>query len=334
MKNITLFLIFTLALTLTGHGQTIQKDQPVTPSDLKDWISYLASDAMRGRSNGSPEMKTAALWIVDKFRKNNLKPLAESGEYIQDYPVTARQRTINERNVVSMLPGTDPALKNQYIVLSAHFDHVGVRRAFEGDSIYNGADDNASGICTLIGIAKTIKESGLKPGRTIIFAAFSGEELGMRGSRYFVANSPVPMKDVYADINFEMIGHSEYLGKNNYYMTGCPVSNLDDVIIENDKQTKFLLIDTIIIADNLFYASDNIAFSRISAAEGITTGIPSGTFATSTMASYLHTPKDEASLFDFENMAGLVNHFTDMVIRLSNYKGEIKWTDSRFTRPE
>ena len=84
-----------------------------------------------------------------------------------------------------MIKGTDPLLKDQYIILSAHFDHVGVRKGSDTDSIYNGADDNAAGTCTLLGIAKTIKESGLKPGRTIVFAAFSGEEMGMRGSRLF-----------------------------------------------------------------------------------------------------------------------------------------------------
>ncbi len=334
MKHNTLFVILILTISFPVYGQVIQKDQPVKPSDLKAWISFLASDAMRGRANGSPEMKTAAFWITDKFKEEDVKPFAQDGEYIQNYSVTARQRTINERNVIGVIPGTDPDLKNQYIVLSAHFDHVGVSRAVEGDSIYNGADDNASGVCALIGIAKAIKESGLNPGRTIVFAAFSGEEYGMRGSRYFVANSPVPVKDIYADINFEMIGHSEYLGRNKYYMTGCSVSNLDDVIKENDKKSNFLLVDTITMANSLFYASDNIAFSRISATGGIATGVPSGTFATSTMAPYLHTPSDEASLFDFENMAGLVNHFGDMVLWLSHYKGEIKWTDSRFAKPE
>ncbi len=334
MKNITLLFVFAIAISFTGKGQTIRNDQSVTSSEILEWISFLASDEMRGRANGSAEMNTAANWIMEKFRENNLEPVFNNGEYFQNYSVTARQRTINERNVIGILPGTDPVLKDQYIVLSAHFDHVGVRHGVEGDSICNGADDNASGICTLIGIANKIRKSGQKSGRTIIFAAFSGEEMGMRGSRYFISNSPVPLKNISADINFEMIGHSELLGKNRYYMTGCALSNLDNIISENNRQTSFSLVDTIAMASSLFYGSDNIAFSTISRSEDITTGIPSGTFATSTMASYLHGPKDEASLFDFENMAALVNHFTDMVLYLSNYRGEIKWTDPRFKRPE
>jgi Zn-dependent M28 family amino/carboxypeptidase len=239
---------------------------------------------------------------------------------------------VDERNVIGIIEGNDPALKNEYIVISAHFDHIGIRRGAKPDSIYNGADDNAAGTCTLIGIARTIMLSKLKPGRTLVFAAFSGEESGMRGSRYFVANPCIPLKNVYADINFEMIGHSESYGKNNYYMTGCNTSNLDDLIDEFAAKTQFRLIDTISMAQRLFYSSDNIAFSRISVDNGKTYGIPSGTFATSTMAPHVHNVTDEPGLFDFDHMANLVNHFTDMVIWLSNSKAEVKWTDPNFSR--
>jgi Zn-dependent M28 family amino/carboxypeptidase len=306
----------------------------VSPAQLKEWVSFLASNQMRGRSNGSPEMKTASEWIADKFKENGLKPFDSIANYIQNYTFTSRQKTVNERNIIGFIEGADPKLKNEYIILSAHFDHIGVRRNSMQDSIYNGADDNAAGTCALIGIARTLKKSGLKPGRSIIFAAFSGEESGMRGSRYFVSHSPILLKNIYADLNFEMIGHSEYLGKGNYYMTGCLNSNLDDLIGDYNKNTEFKLIDTISLANNLFYSSDNIAFSRITAADGITTGIPSGTFATTTMAEYIHKPSDEVELFDFDNMAELVNHFSSVVIWLSAIKSEIKWTDPKFVRPE
>ena len=234
--------------------------------------------------------------------------------------------------MIGIIEGTDPSLKDQYIVLSAHFDHTGIRSGLKPDSIRNGADDNAAGVCTILGIAKTISLSKLKPGRTIVLAAFSGEEYGMRGSRYFVSNPPVPLKNIYADLNFEMTGHSEYLGKNKYYMTGCLNSNLDDLIGEYERGTEFQLIDTISIANMLFNSSDNIAFSRVSVADGITQGIPSGTFATSSTPDYLHNVTDQAELFDFNNMASLVNHFSDLVIWLSNSKSEIIWTDPKLTR--
>lgn len=333
MRTKYIIACIVLLLTITVKSQTINKNQFVLPSDLKEWISFLASDEMRGRKNGSPEMIRASEWIAGKFREFNILPLTGNGEYIQNYSFTSRQTQVNERNVLGIMPGSDPALKDQYIVLSAHFDHVGIRRAVEGDSIYNGADDNAAGTSTIIGIAKAIKESGRKPGRSIIFAAFSGEEAGMRGSRYFVANPPVPLRNIFVDLNFEMTGHSEYLGENKYYLTGCSTSNLDDVIKEFDRTTNFGLIDTIKIAEMLFNSSDNASFARISFKDNLITGIPGGTIATMTLADYIHSPKDEMSLFDFDNMAKLVNHFRELVTWLSEYTGEIKWTDPRFARP-
>lgn len=333
MKTIPKYTLFLLIiLSLLSPDIMSQGKQVVTASDLEEWVSYLSSDEMKGRANGSPEMKTAADWIASRFRENSVKPAYGDRGYLQNYSYSTRGTEVNERNVIGIIEGTDPKLKNEYIVLSAHFDHVGIRKGAKPDSIFNGADDNAAGTCTLIGIARAIKLSGLKPGRTLIFAAFSGEENGMRGSRNFVANPVIPLKSIYADINFEMIGHSESYGKNNFYMTGCLVSNLDNIIGEYNRNTPFKLIDTISIAERLFFASDNIAFSRISISDGITYGIPSGTFATTTTALHVHSAADEAKLFDFENMANLVNHFTGMVVWLSHSNSEVVWTDPKFSR--
>jgi Zn-dependent M28 family amino/carboxypeptidase len=330
MKKIIFFVLIILSVK-ESHAQ-VKKDLIVTPQECKEWITYLASDDMKGRANGSPEMETAAYWIAGKFKENGVKPVSPYNDFIQTYSFTSRQQTIAERNVIGIIEGTDPSLKDQYIVLSAHFDHIGIRHGLKPDSINNGADDNAAGTCTVIGIAKTLSLSKMKPGRSIILAAFSGEEYGMRGSRYFVSNPRIPVKNIYADLNFEMTGHSEYLGKNKYYMTGCLNSNLDDLIAEYDRGTDFQLIDTISIANMLFNSSDNISFSRISVADGITRGIPSGTFATSALTDYLHTVTDEAELFDFDNMASLISHFSDLVIWLSNNKSDIVWTDPKYSR--
>jgi len=326
------FLLVLIIVSITNSFAQLKKELILNAPELKEWITYLASDEMKGRANGSPEMKTAAYWIAGKFAEYGVKPVSPDSGFIQTYSFTSRQQTIAERNVIGIIEGTDPSLKNEYIVLSAHFDHIGIRRGLKPDSILNGADDNAAGTCTIIGIAKTISLSKLKPGRTIVLAAFSGEEHGMRGSRYFVSNPSVPLKNIYANLNFEMTGHSEYLGKNKYYMTGCLHSNLDDLIIEYNKGSEFRLVDSIAVANMLFYSSDNAAFSRISVTDGITFGIPSGTFATSATPDYLHNVTDEAGLFDFDNMAGLVRHFSDLVLWLSNNRSDIKWTDPDFSR--
>jgi hypothetical protein len=332
MRRLFVTIIAISAILLTFGFKTVLTDNPIVKAeDLKGWINYLASDAMRGRANGSPEMAQAAGWLAERFKEYGLKPLLPGG-YIQDYTYTGRQKTVSERNVIGILEGNDPLLKDQYLILTSHFDHVGVRKGNDADSIYNGADDNAAGTCTLLGIAKTIKESGLKPGRSIIFASFSGEENGMRGSRYFVANTPVPLEKIYADVNFEMTGHSEYLGKNNYYMTGCKISELDNIIGEYNKSSGWTLIDTIALAENLFNSSDNISFSKFKTTDGINSGIPSGTFATTAMAKYIHSPYDEGKLFDYENMAGLVKYFSELTVWLSQNKKEIGFTSQKFVK--
>jgi hypothetical protein len=340
--NLYRFIKYTFMLSviiiMTGFSeydnQVAYQEPTVSGNQLKEWVSYLASDQMRGRQNGSPEMKIAAMWLSERFREMGLQPFESLGGYIQDYTYSAMQNAVSEKNIIGFLPGSNPSLKDEYLILSAHFDHIGINHGNLPDSIFNGADDNAAGTATLLGIARTIQESGLKPGRSIIFAAFSGEENGMRGSRYFVTHLPISAKNIYADVNFEMTGHSEFLGKRKYYMTGCRNSNLDDLIKEFDKNTDFQLIDTIPVANNLFYASDNISFSLISTSDGISTGIPSGTFATTAIAPYVHSISDEVGLFDFDNMADLVGHFSKVILWLSNSRDQIKWTVPEFVRPE
>jgi Zn-dependent M28 family amino/carboxypeptidase len=118
--------------------------------------------------------------------------------------VTVKQSTATAPNVVGVFQGSDPKLKDEYVVISAHLDHVGVGEPIKGDRIYNGAMDNASGVASVIEIAKHLKASGMHPKRSILFLAVAGEEKGMLGSRYFVAHPTVNRKQIVADINMDM----------------------------------------------------------------------------------------------------------------------------------
>lgn len=328
-----LFPLFLASGSLLSQGQAGKYS--ISAVELEEWVTFLSSDEMKGRQNGSPEMEEAAQWIALKFKEFEVKPAYQDGQLIRSYAFpTRRGDTIQERNIVGIIEGTDPALKDQFIIVTAHFDHVGIRQAVAGDSIYNGADDNAAGTCTVLGVAKTMKENHYKPGRTLLFALVSGEEMGIHGSRNLASNLPLPPAKAYANINFEMTGHSEYLGQGNYYMTGCSLSNLDDVLREFTQGKGPQLIDTIAVANRLFYASDNIAFGSMERKDGMITGIPCGTFATTTLGDHVHTPADEAELFDFENMSVLVDHFAAMILWLSHSDRDIHWTDPRFQRME
>jgi Zn-dependent M28 family amino/carboxypeptidase len=114
------------------------------------------------------------------------------------------KKTLESSNVVAKLPGSDPKLKNEYVVLSAHIDHIGIGEPINGDRIYNGAMDNAAGCAVLLDIAASLRNSAVKPGRSILFLFVTGEEKGLLGSRYFTAHPTVWPESMVADINIDM----------------------------------------------------------------------------------------------------------------------------------
>jgi Zn-dependent M28 family amino/carboxypeptidase len=117
---------------------------------------------------------------------------------------TLTRETIVSTNVAGMVEGSDRSLKSEYVIMSAHLDHLGVGRAVNGDAIYNGAMDDASGIASVIETARLLKASGIKTKRSVIFLAVTGEEKGELGSRYFALRPPVPFRQIVADINLDM----------------------------------------------------------------------------------------------------------------------------------
>jgi Zn-dependent M28 family amino/carboxypeptidase len=141
-----------------------------------------------------------------------LLALVDAGKALPHFALTAslraktkiEQRDLESQNVLASLPGSDPALKGEYVVLSAHLDHLGVGEPISGDSIYNGAMDNAAGVATLLEIANRIQEQKLRLKRSLLFVVVTGEEKGLLGSRYFAAHPTVPVKSMVADLNNDM----------------------------------------------------------------------------------------------------------------------------------
>ena len=138
--------------------------------------------------------------------------LADQGQPLPHFPLKGRLRAtehmklseVESQNVIGLLPGSDPALKNEYVVFGAHLDHLGVGAPINGDRIYNGAMDDGSGIASLIEIADIAKQENLRPQRSILFVAVTGEEKGLLGSQYFTSAPTVPLKNIVADINMDM----------------------------------------------------------------------------------------------------------------------------------
>ncbi len=178
---------------------------------MMETIKYLSSDRLMGRGLGTPYLDTASQYIADKFKAYGLKPLG--GSYYQtfkhNFPNKPGPQKLTLKNVIAVIPGTDANLKDFPVVVSAHYDHLGLGwpdvHAGDEGKIHHGADDNASGISILLELAKNM--SKLKPKRTIVFAAFTGEEAGLIGSRYFVAHIKDYFKGVpFADVNIDTDG--------------------------------------------------------------------------------------------------------------------------------
>jgi Zn-dependent M28 family amino/carboxypeptidase len=180
---------------------------------LLDDLARLADDSMRGRAVGTPENAGARDFIAHRFDELGLGVVG--GGRVQPFTFTRRDSTqVRGANVVGVVRGT--AQPERYIVVSAHFDHVGVGRPVAGDSIYNGADDNASGTAALLALAAWFAQH--PAGHSLIFAAFDAEEAGLRGARAFVAEPPVPLDRIALNVNMDMVSHSE---KGELYAAGA-----------------------------------------------------------------------------------------------------------------
>lgn len=314
-------------------GITAQENIAVTASDLKSWCFYLAGDEMKGRKNGSPEMKKASDYIASAFKEAGLKPFSPESGYFQEYPIKGRGNTdISERNVIGILEGSDPVLKNEWIVLSAHFDHIGMGRPVNGDSIFNGADDNATGTITVMALAKTIGSSAVRPGRSILFVAYSGEEMGLCGSRWFAGHPPMPLDQIRLNLNFEMEGEWATLGKNRYILTGYQFTDLDDLLDLYNKDKEWELARKYKSPEWIFMGSDNAALAIKRDGDRVILNIPAFTMVTTDDMSVIHKVTDEPQLMDYDHMASFVAYTTGLVLFLAADPLNIHWDREAFDR--
>lgn len=178
-------------------------------------VRYLSSDALAGRLTGTPGADSAAAYVARRFEAVGLQPAAKG--WFQDFVVSSNVPSAQQagiagkvgRNVVGLLPGSDAERRNEIVVLGAHYDHLGGGQfsALDPDRAgepHNGADDNASGVAAIIHAASVLSKN--PPARTVLFIAFSGEELGLLGSDYYVRNPVYPIERTVAMVNLDMVG--------------------------------------------------------------------------------------------------------------------------------
>jgi hypothetical protein len=300
-----IILVTFLAVALRSGAQTSLIDSIIAPATLQYLVETLAHDSMLGRLTGTVQAGQAAHLIADEFRKAGALPLAGNDGYLMSF----YSKFGGVVNVIAALPGKSKA--QELVLFSAHYDHVGIKsnRVFKmpekgnpekDDEIYNGANDNASGVSGLIHLARYFAHAKNNE-RTLIFIAFSGEELGLLGSER-MARSFNP-KVVQAMINMDMIGRG--IQNNNHpFITGADRSNLQTILNKKlfelaPEYGKIFFKPDHFITENLFKRSDNFWFAM--------NGIPAHTIMTSSPYDiYYHSLNDEADKLDYELMAKVV----------------------------
>ncbi|MET1260363.1 M28 family peptidase [Flagellimonas sp. DF-77] len=289
-----------------GRVESGSEAQGFTDADkVNEIISYLASDELQGRDSGSEGIALAATFIESRFEASGIQP------YFRTFRDTLGNFEGDAYNVVGMIEGTDPELKNEFILIGAHYDHIGLIAPENGDAIANGANDNASGTTAVLELARyfgTVKNNK----RSLIFALFSAEEKGLLGSKHLAKRLKEANLDLYAMLNFEMIGVPLQDKDYELYITGYLKSNLAEI---SNAYAEGKLIGFLPTAKqyNLFFRSDNYPFFK-------EFGVPSHTFCTFdfTNFAYYHKVDDEVTEIDVAHMADIINKMVPVVAGITN----------------
>jgi Zn-dependent M28 family amino/carboxypeptidase len=248
--------------------------------------------------------------------------------------VSVKRRDIESQNVAAVLPGYDPVLKNEYMVFSAHLDHIGIGKPINGDSIYNGAMDNASGVAAMLDVAAILKESGTKLRRSVLFVAVTGEEKGLLGSRFFANFPTVDPKSIVANINTDMF-------LPLYPMKRLTVYGLDESEVGDDAASVAKSLDVVPEPDpepkrNVFIRSDQYSFIRrgvpsIALKVGFSKGSPEEELSKRWLTERYHAPSDDLNQPVDRKSAGEFDALVAKLLeRIANRDQKPRWKDSSF----
>ncbi|HJP95121.1 MAG TPA: M20/M25/M40 family metallo-hydrolase [Pyrinomonadaceae bacterium] len=307
---VALLLLFALHCSVVA-----QVNPSITEQNIRAELSFLASDAMQGRGSGTIYERIAAEYIGSQFRQFGLEPGGDTDSagnkvYVQRVPLDDANATWN---AVGILRGSDPQASSETIMLSAHLDHLGVKEALNGDKIFNGADDDASGCVAVMELARVLA-SGKRPRRTIYFVCFGSEERGGLGSQYFIEHSPVPLTQIVADITFEMLGRPDAkVPAGTLWLTGFERSTLGP---ELAKQGASLVADPH-PEQSFFQRSDNYPLAL--------RGVIAHTISSFGLHSDYHRPSDEVSKIDFPFMTRSLNSLVKPIEWLANSTFRPAW---------
>lgn len=298
----TIVILTLLSLNLS-FGQ--DKKDGVSEESISKTLSFLTSDANKGREPGTPEMENVMEYLEQIYKANNVKP------YYDTYRDKLSNYAEPAYNIVGVIEGTDPVLKNEYVVIGAHYDHIGKAQEVAGDIIANGANDNAVGTTA---VTELVKYFGAVRNnkRSVILALFTAEEKGLLGSRHLAQNMKKAGVDVYFMFNFEMIG-VPMKGKDMLvYMTGITKSNMAKKMNEyaGGKWVGYIPAES---HYQLFKASDNYPFYQ-------EYNIPAHTISTFDFENYefYHHVDDEYEKMDLKHIQKVINTCIPVLEKMIN----------------
>ncbi|HTH54215.1 MAG TPA: M28 family peptidase [Edaphobacter sp.] len=300
-------------------------------------MDFLADDALHGRGSATRDEHIAALFAASQFQALGLVPGGDRGTYLQKSPLPnplpeQAQRRISRLektsrtetwNAIAILPGT--SRPKEVILLTAHLDHLGVAAKTTGDAIYNGADDDASGTTAVLTLAHLLA-TGPRAKRTIVFALFGSEELGGFGNHAFLEHPPVPLTEIVANLEFEMIGRPDpAVPAGTLWLTGFTRSNLGPELARHGAH----LVDDPHPKQLFFQRSDNYALAR--------QGIIAHTVSSFGLHHDYHKPSDEIRTIDFKHMTNAIASMIAPIRWLTNSDFKPQWNpggDPRISPPD
>lgn len=314
---ISLFLVYcsSLGTPVESESENSMLSSPALAANnahsdsvgMRTLMYFLASDELKGRETGSEGIELAATFLEVKLKSYGIKP------YFSSYRDTLENSKDLAYNIVGVLEGSDPDLRDEYVVIGAHYDHIGIVSLKDGDGIANGANDNASGTSTVLELARFFGQDK-PPARSLIFAFFSAEERGLLGSVHLAKSLKEQRIELYTMLNFEMTG-VPMKGKDHLvYLTGYDKSNLAEICNAYAGENLVGFLPTA-KEYNLFQRSDNYSFY-------LEFRVPSHTFSSFDFKNYAyyHQPGDEVSEMDYHHMAEFVNRMIPVVHGIANAK--------------
>lgn len=230
---------------------------------------------------------------------------------------------VSLRNVIGVVPGSDPVLRDSYVIVSAHYDHIGIGQGTDGDKIYNGANDDASGTVSVIELAGAISRLRIRPKRTLVFITWFGEEKGLLGSRYYGSHPVFPLAKTVAMVNLEQVGRTdstEGAQVNNATLTGFDFTDLGPIFKAAGELTGISVYKHEKNSDAFFGRSDNQALADA--------GIPAHTLCTAFVYPDYHQAGDHWDKVDYENMARVNRMVALALINIGNNPQAPKWNEA------